>query len=114
MAGIGLILAAPAVHLLARALFGHPEVGGQRELEPAAQRVAGDRGHYRLARARDQVHGGLQPFGPQRHLGVTGLGRDRDVRAAGEDLLAAVGDHGLFLKSWRGWDYRAVWCGRGA
>ena len=46
------------------------EIGGEGELEPAAQRVAGDRGDHRLGQGGDQARGFLQPPGPQRHLGV--------------------------------------------
>ena len=72
-----------------------PDVGAQRELAAAAERVAGDRGDDRL---RDPRHGGerrLQRAGALDHVGVRHVGHLLDVRARGEDPLAAVHDDGL-------------------
>ena len=59
-----------------------PEVGAQRQLKAAAERVPGDRGDHRLA---DPGHGGegvLQPpRAGRRHLGVARPGHLLDVRA---------------------------------
>ncbi len=72
------------------ALAQHPEVGGQRELEAAAERVAGDRGDDRLGQPGDDREGLLQRRPPATHLGVGQLGHLLDVGAGGEHPLAAV------------------------
>ena len=52
-----------------RALAEHPEVGAQREFEPAAERVAGDGRDDRLGDVRDDVERGLERGRPLGHLG---------------------------------------------
>ena len=71
-------------------LGGEPDVGGQRQLAAAAERVAGDRGDHRLGDPRHRGHRGLHRRPSRDHVGVGQLGHLLDVVARGEDLLAAV------------------------
>src|ERR1035437_2878048 len=55
------------------AVAGHPEVGAQRELEAAAERISGDGRHDRLGDLRDRGERVLQPPGVGGHRGVARL-----------------------------------------
>ena len=71
-----------------------PEVGAQRQLAAAAERVAGDRRDHRLRDPGDRGERRLQRARPVDHVGV-GHGRHLlDVGAGGEHLLPAVEHHG--------------------
>ena len=76
------------------ALAGDPEVGAQRELEAAAERISGNGRHDRLGDLRDRGERVLQPPGVGGHLGVARLGHLLDVSACREHLRAAVDDDG--------------------
>ena len=68
------------------------EVAGQRELEPAAERVAGDGGHRGDGQGGEVVEGALQVAGQPQHVGDAEAGHLLDVGARGEGLLAADDD----------------------
>ena len=69
-----------------RALARDAEVGAQRELAPAAERVAGDGGDDRLRDARDRGERGLQPDRVVDHVGVRPAGELLHVGTGGEHL----------------------------
>ena len=68
---------------------GDPDVGAQRQLAPAAERISRDRRHDRLRDRRDGAERRLQPGDSIGHVGVGHLGHLFDVGAGREDLLAA-------------------------
>ena len=66
-----------------------PDVGAERELAAAAERIAGDRGHDGLRDLRDGGERRLQRPRATRHVGVRHVGHLLDVGAGREDLLTA-------------------------
>ena len=76
---------------------GDAEVRGHREFQPAAERVAGDRGDDRLRDAGQLGEGVLEPGRRGGHLAGRHGRHLLDVGAGREDLLAAVEDDGAHV-----------------
>src|SRR5690606_39186959 len=77
---------------------GDAEVTAHGQLAAGAQRVAGDRGDGGFRDARDGAETVLDDGGAVDHVGVGHGLHLLDVRARGEDLLAAVDDDGTHLR----------------